>query len=434
MSDYLIAQKAVLGSMLIDSRVTGMVMHRLDCDQFTGEWQTIFRACRDTFLEGKPVDPVVIRGKLGKDYGKTLYDLMEETPTAANIELYIEETLTQAKLTKLQGISLRLAAVTDLEEAQKILGQANRIVGNKPGVRIVNMEQGLLDFHDRMTKPAKRLRWGLPKVDATMKAEPGDFIILGGYPSAGKTAMSLQFAWEQAKDKRVGYFSLETKPEKLIDRAVATVCGVDFGRIKDHKLTTEDWYGVERWQTYFVGRKLEVIQSGGLSVADIQALTLSQRYEIIYIDYLQLVAPEDRRRSAFEQVTQISTDLHTMAQTTGVSIVALSQLVRPERSGEQEKAPGMHSLRQSGQIEQDADGILLLYKENPKDRQSRRCLKIAKNKEGEAGGIVTLDFDGTHQRFRELVDTTAPEQPKPNFTQQTFESLDGSGEDLPPGW
>lgn len=432
--EWLSAQVGVLGSMLIDDKVAGMVMHRLDESHFSGPWKTIFRACRDVFRENKPVDAMVVYGRLGKDYYQTILDVVTVTPTAANVEAYIDLALEQATLRAGQTVGHELAQAKSVEEFRALLAKANRIVGNKPGVRIVNMEQGLLDFHDRMTKPAKRLRWGLPKVDATMKAEPGDFIILGGYPSAGKTAMSLQFAWEQAKDKQVGYFSLETKPEKLIDRAVATVCGVDFGRIKDHKLTTEDWYGVERWQTSFVGRKLEVIQSGGLSVADIQALTLSQRYEIIYIDYLQLVAPEDRRRSAFEQVTQISTDLHTMAQTTGVSIVALSQLVRPERSGEQEKAPGMHSLRQSGQIEQDADGILLLYKENPKDRQSRRCLKIAKNKEGEAGGIVTLDFDGTHQRFRELVDTTAPEQPKPNFTQQTFESLDGSGEDLPPGW
>lgn len=434
MSDYLSAQKAVLGSMLIDGRVAGMVMHRLDCDQFTGEWQTIFRACRDIFLEGKPIDPVVVYDKLGKGYHKTLLELMDETPTAANIEIYIDLTLEQAKLTKLQGLSLRLAAATDLEEAQKILGQANRIVGGKPGVRIVNMEQGLLNFHERMTQPTTRLRWGLPRVDEVLKAEPGDFLVLGGYPSAGKTALSLKFAWEQARDKRVGYFSLETKPEKLIDRAVATVCGVDFGRIKDHRLTTEDWYGVERWQTSFVGRKLEVLQSGGLTVADIQALTLSQRYEIIYIDYLQLIAPEDRRRSAFEQVTQISTDLHTMAQTTGVTIVALSQLVRPDKTGEAEKAPGMHSLRQSGQIEQDADGILLLYKENPKERQSRRCLKIAKNKEGEAGGVLKLEFDGPHQRFHEVMDTSQPEQPVPSYSQKTFYDLDGRGEELPPGW
>ena len=432
--EWLTGQMGVIGSMLIDDRTAGTVMHRLDEGHFSGVWKTIFRACRDVFRENKPVDVFVVASRLGSDYNQTLIDMADITITAANVEAYIELTLEQATLRKLQDTGRTLMQVQSVEEARKLVSQANRIVGGKPGVRIVNMEQGLLDFHERMTQPTKRLRWGLPKVDEVLKAEPGDFLVLGGYPSAGKTALSLKFAWEQAKDKRVGYFSLETKPEKLIDRAVATVCGVDFGRIKDHRLTTEDWYGVERWQTSFVGRKLEVLQSGGMTVADIQALSLSQRYDIIYIDYLQLIAPEDRRRSAFEQVTQISTDLHTMAQTTGITVVALSQLVRPDKTGEAEKAPGMHSLRQSGQIEQDADGILLLYKENPKERVSRRCLKIAKNKEGEAGGVLMLNFDGIHQRFSEVLGESVEEEPEPAFTQQSFELLDGRSEDLPPGW
>ena len=193
--------------------------------------------------------------------------------------------------------------------------------------------------------------------------ERGDFIVLGGYPSAGKTAFSLQLAWNQAKDHRVGYFSLETKPEKIIDRTVASVCGVDFGRIKGHALTQEDWDACAARSKAYTTRKLEVIKAGSLSVTDIQALALAGQYEIIYVDYLQLVEPEDRRRSETEIVAQISKDLHTMAQTTGITVCALSQLSRPEKSGREEKAPGLHSLRQSGQIEQDADGVMLLYKE-----------------------------------------------------------------------
>lgn len=100
-----------------------------------------------------------------------------------------------------------------------------------------------------------------------------------------------------------------------MDRTVTAVCGVDFGRIKEHSLQEEDWREIECRSTATVGRKLEIIQAGGLSVADIQAL--AGRYDIIYIDYLQLIAPEDRRRSDVEQVTQISKDLHVMAQTTG---------------------------------------------------------------------------------------------------------------------
>ena len=308
-----------------------------------------------------------------------------------------------------------------------MVSKINRVVGGRPSVRIVNMEQGFQDFYERQKTPANLIPWGIEKVDGTLKAEYGDFIVLGGYPSAGKTAFSIQLAWNQAKEKRVGYFSLETKPEKIIDRTVSAVCGVDFGRIKDHQLTEEDWNDCALRSNTFVGRNLEVIQAGGLSVVDIQALALAGRYDIIYIDYIQLIAPEDRRRPDFEQVTQISKDLHTMAQTTGITICALSQLSRPQKSGEQEKSPGLHSLRQSGQIEQDADGVMLLYKEEPNNTRSRRALKIAKNKEGEAGGIVMLNFDGAHQRFS--LSSTPPTKPKrrePEYKQQAFYDLPGS--------
>lgn len=423
---YYEAQVGVLGSLLLDApHVAGMVIHRTREDDYTGELRTIFKACRDLFQAGKPIDPMTVRGVVGPEYTKRLYELMEYTPTAANVEAYIDLTIEQAKLVRLQGLSLQLAAAVTLEDAQKLMAQANRILGGRPGVRIVSMEQGFLDFHDRQQRPANLIPWGLDRVDDTLRVEFGDFIVLGGYPSAGKTALSLQLAWNQAGDRRVGYFSLETKPEKIIDRTVAAVCGVDFGRIKGHAMAEDDWRACESRSSTFVGRKLEIIQAGGLSVVDIQALALAGRYEIIYIDYLQLIEPESRRWSDVEQVSQISRDLHTLAQTTGITVVALSQLSRPQKSGEQERSPGLHSLRQSGQIEQDADGVMLLYKEEPNNSKSRRCLKIAKNKEGEAGGIAYLVFDGAHQRFRVSTDQSGAKKGRKSEYRQ------GSLYDLP---
>ena len=421
-------QRAVLGSLMLDApHVAGLVMHRTQAEDYTGEYRSIFQACRGLFQAGRPIDPVTVLGAAGREYYDLIQQLMVETPTAANVEAYITQTVEQAKLARLQGMSLALAGCRDLEEAQRLVAQAGRIIGGRPGVRVVTMEQGFQDFYARQNEPAKLISWGLDKVDDTLKAEwGGDFIVLGGYPSAGKTALSLQLAWNQAREHRVGYFSLETKPEKLVDRAVAAVCGVDFGRIKEHRLRPEDWSACEYRAQAFVGRNLEVIQAGGLSVVDIQALTLAGRYEIIYIDYLQLIDPEDRRRSDVEQVTQISKDLHIMAQTTGVTVCALSQLARPSNTGKQEKAPGLHSLRQSGQIEQDADGVLLLYKEEPNIPNSRRCLKIAKNKDGEAGGIAYLVLDGAHQRFRASVVDAAKPKREPEYKQTAMYDLPGS--------
>lgn len=398
---YYESQLGVIGSLLLDApKVAGMVMHRTQADDFTGVMKTIYQAARTLFLEGRPIDPVTIQNAVGKEYGETLMQIMDLTPTAANVEAYIDLTLEQAKLSKLRGLFAELSKVADLEEAQRLLAQGNRVVGGRASVQIVNMEQGIVDFYERQKKPANLMKWGMAKVDKNLKLEYGDFLVLGGYPSAGKTALSLQMAWSQALHCRVGYFSLETKPEKLIDRTVAAVCGVDMSRIKEHVLRPDDWMDVAKGAAAFRGRNMDLIKAGGLSVVDIQALALAGQYDIIYIDYLQLVAPEDRRRSDVEQVTQISKDLHTMAQTTGITVCALSQLTRPEKSGAQEKAPGLHSLRQSGQIEQDADGVMLLYKEHSEARYSRRVLKIAKNKDGEAGGLLYLDFVGSCQQFK----------------------------------
>ena len=135
-------------------------------------------------------------------------------PTAANVEEYINLTVEQARLRQLRGLGPPIASAPTLEDARKLLAQANRIVGACHGVQVVNMEQGLLDFYDRQRKPANLMPWGLEKVDGTLRCEYGDFVVLGGYPSAGKTALSLQLAWtcllytsltiqERLKDLRV---------------------------------------------------------------------------------------------------------------------------------------------------------------------------------------------------------------------------------------
>ena len=164
-------------------------------------------------------------------------------------------------------------------------------------------------------------------------------------------------------------------------------------------------------------RKLELIQASGMTAQDIRADALARRYEVVYIDYLQLIEPESRKVNRTEQVSAISRSLQKFAHGTGRLVVALSQLSRQEKASEDKLVePTMSDLRESGQIEQDADAILLLYLEEPARREeSRRILKIAKNKEGTAGKVY-LVFDGPFQRFRE----SAIEEPAPAAKRQTY--------------
>lgn len=128
--------------------------------------------------------------------------------------------------------------------------------------------------------------------------------------------------------------------------------------------------------------QLELIEASGMSVQDIQADALARRYEIVYIDYLQLVEPETRKTNRTEQVSGISRGLQQLAHGTGRLVVALSQLSRAEHTGKNEQVePTMSDLRESGQIEQDADAILLLYLEEPnRPEAAGRVLKVAKTR------------------------------------------------------
>ena len=175
-----------------------------------------------------------------------------------------------------------------------------------------------------------------------------------------------------------------------------------FGRIRDRTLRREDYDRLAAAGEGFQRRHLDVIHAVGMTVGEIQSITASKRYDVIYIDYLQFVQGEGRDQDLYRRVTQISMDLHKMAGSMGVLVVALSQLSRPPKDGKQARAPGLNSLRESGQIEQDADAVMLLYRQDEELPNSPRVLQIAKNKEGPSGGYLELSFDGTYQVFREM--------------------------------
>lgn len=405
LDDWLSAQVAVLGSVLLDESCAPQVVARTAPEDYTDAYRPIFLVIRAKLAAGERIDPVEVRHALGEGSGGLLTRIMEVTPTAANCGEYIDLMVEQSHVRQLNVLGAELAEARDMETARKLLDRANALTVHRERVRTVTMADALRAFYDRQTRPAPDyLKWGIPELDQRLYVEPGDYVVLGGYSSDGKTALALSMAFQQGQTRRVGFFSFETRDHKLFDRLVPTVARIDFGRVKRHNLDANDWETLSAHTQVITSNHLELIQANGMTVADIQAVAQSRRLEVVYVDYLQLITPDDSRQSQFDQVTQISMTLHNLSQRTGITVVALSQLSRPESTKgpdkkQVNKAPTMHSLRQSGQIEQDADAILLVYRENPNDKKSRRIIKVAKNKEGEAGGVITMAFDGAHQRF-----------------------------------
>jgi len=398
------AQYAVLGSILIDERCIPAVIGKVQLSDFIDTTcRTVYMAIRKLFDEGKPIDPMTvvaaIRSMVGEDFTKFVLGLMDITPTAAAVMEYVEIMREGARLAQLQALSLSLGAVNSLDEARALLDQANALFVERGKLRRMTMEQMMLNFYERHNQEHRYLTWGLPKVDKGLFAEAGDMIVIGGYPSSGKTALSVSFAYHLAKDLRVGFYSLETNQYKIADRLVSHLTKLSMSVIKRGAFSEEEWDLVTNQHKEIPKRQIEIIEAGGMSVAEIRADALSHRFDCIVVDYLQLIQT-NRRGTRSDEVAEISRSLHTMSQRDKITVIALSQLSRPEKTkGGSSVAPTMSDLRESGQIEQDADCVMLLYEEDPREPQ-RRVLKIAKNKEGQRGQIF-LDFDGATQTFAE---------------------------------
>lgn len=405
--NWLDAQYSVLGALLLDGSLVPKVLLEMQPGHFSGVCRTVYDAIRSIYQEGQTVDPVSVSHKLGPEYGDFLKQLMTVVPTTAGIDRYIEIAREQAATTTLQELGSRMAACESLTEMQALLDRANRAAIGKEQAKAVGMEDAFRLFMERQKTKPEYLEFPMASLNRQLFVEKGDYIIVGGEPSTGKTAFTLQLAAYFSQKKKVGFFSLETSVEKLTDRLASVIFGASMAEIKNRNLSNQAWLSITGNHRRMTSCHLEFVQAAGWSPADIKAYTQLRGYDIIVIDYLQLLQAPGSGRT--EQVTAISIALHTLAQSTGTIVFALSQLSRAEKG---QKVRVMSDLRESGQIEQDADIIMLLAMaeakkgdESGRIKKGDRDLMVVKNKEGVRGNLL-IRFDGPRQRFTEVVDET----------------------------
>lgn len=401
------SQQAVLGAMLIDEKTVGLVLQDVTPDDFTtGAYRQIFLAFRAQFASGAACDPVTVNARLGGKYDRLLMELIEITPTSANVKSYVAILKQEARIHRLQDVAQRMLEAEDEDALRALMSEANALSVERPGLRVVSMEDALSKFyvrHDPDAKPVY-LDFGMDDINDNVYAGRGDMIVIGGYPSDGKTSLALTLAVRMAKTQRVGFYSYETDADKLFDRIVAMTAQVGLPKLKLNAMNGNDWDAVAAVSARLGAVKLELVEASGMTVQDIRAHSLSKRYDVIFIDYLQKIKSDITGRASadqFQVVSKISSDLQQFGRQTGTPVIALSQLSRPEKTkGGKIPPPTLSALRSSGQIEQDADVVMLLYREEPDNSHSRRILNIAKNKEGEANIALMLTFDGQTQTFR----------------------------------
>lgn len=249
---------------------------------------------------------------------------------------------------------------------------------------------------------------GFKEIDNTISGlQKGDFIIVAARPSMGKTAFALNIGQHASKGASVGIFSLEMTTEQLMERLISSRSLVEFGKIKTGKLDEAEFRKITDAANVLAKRKI-FIDDKSTNLSDIKAkcrnLKIKEGLDVVIIDYLQLIEISDKTNSREQEIAKISRELKKLAKKLEITIVALSQLSRaPEQRTDHR--PVLSDLRESGSIEQDADVIFMLYREEYYNKESEEKniaeLIINKNRNGETK-TVKLGWIGQYQRFATL--------------------------------
>lgn len=406
-------EQAVIGAMLIDAETVGIVVESLSDADFTMEiHRTLFRAFRRLYLDSRIIDPVTVLGELGmgEDAAIRRYvmDLMDVTPTAANIKEYIAEVRENSRKVRLRAIGERLAKLTSLDDALPLLGQGMELLSEEGREDEADMAKSALDFYEDLERTPEYFRWGFYFLDENLLAERGHLAIVAGRPSDGKTSLALHMAYAQAKKYNVGFFSCETGKKSLYTRLVSSVSGVPNKAIRRRNLSEREYRLIASGTYSTASHRLTFVESTAWTVEKIEARALARKFDVIYIDYLQLISPSSKRSSRQDDVADISRALANVARKHKILVVAISQLSRQETKGHR-REPVMADLRESGQIEQDADEIMFIWRKDETSSNAERILTLAKNKEGPLG-TWPLVFNGALHRFVDELGEPEPQQ------------------------
>ncbi len=413
------AEQSVLGSMLIDSRCVNDVIGLLrPTDFFIQINRDIYETIYEMFSYSQTIDPVTVLNKMRergvfdeKTTSKYLMELMEITPTAANVTRYAQIVRDQALL---RSLSTAAAEITEIVRegvgtAQDILEAAEKkVYAIRRGNTNDSMEHigtVLLKVFDRLTELSEAdsdiagLSTGLHDLDKFINGlNRSDLMLLAARPAMGKTSLALNIALNVAKKypkKTVAVFSLEMSKEQLVTRLLSNESFVDSKKLTTGQLTVEDWTKIGIASSALSQIDLRVDDNPSLSVAEMNAKCRRiDNLGLVVIDYLQLMTSAGTKTAANENrqqiVSDISRSLKIMAKELNVPVLCLSQLSRANES-RQDKRPMLSDLRESGAIEQDADEVLFIYRDDYYNKNSPEQnvaeVIVAKNRHGEVGTV-----------------------------------------------
>lgn len=426
------AEQAVLGAVFLDPTALTLASEILIPEDFyRAAHQKIFHAMLRVADKGEPVDLVTVTAELAaseqlEEIGGVSYlsELADAVPTAANVEYYariVEEKSVLRRLIR-TATSIAQDGYTREDEIDLLLDEAERkimeVSQRKHSGAFKNIKDVLVQTYDNIEMLHNRngeitgIPTGFTELDRmTSGFQRSDFIIVAARPSVGKTAFALNIAQNVATktNENVAIFSLEMSAQQLVMRMLCAEGNINAQNLRTGKLTPEDWGKLTMAMGSLSNAGIYIDDTPSVRVSDIRAKCRRLKQEsglgMIVIDYLQLIQGSGRSKENRQQeVSEISRSLKALARELEVPVIALSQLSRSVEQ-RQDKRPMMSDIRESGSIEQDADIVAFLYRDDyyNKDSENKNIIEIiiAKQRNGPVG-TVQLAFIKEYNKFVNL--------------------------------
>ena len=421
------AEQAVIGAMLIDPKCVPSVIEQITEEDFYIETnRQIFSTISYMFTTGKLIDPITILDEMkimgyknpaNRDY---FIQIIETTPTSANVLEYCRIIRGKSMLRELQDISAEITQLTqnEQEDPQVIAELAEqKIYAVRQGREIkglTTIRTAIAQVYSHLDEMAAHpgglpgLPTGFSELDRMIGGlNKSDLILMASRPGMGKTSIALNVARAAIKnsDKACVIFQLEMSSQQLAMRLLSSEALVDNKKLRMGNLEESDWPRIAGAATALTNSKILIDDNSGITVSEMKAKCrrLGSELGLIVVDYLQLMHSGKRNDNRVQEVAEISRSLKIMAKELNVPVLCLSQLSRGPES-RSDKRPMLSDLRESGSIEQDADIVLFIYRPDyyadskPEEKNLAEII-VAKNRHGEVGKIE-LQWEGQFTTFR----------------------------------
>ena len=413
------AERAVIGAMMLNADAIMVCSELLTSDEFyQQQYGIIFDALVEMYKDGVGADLVTLQNKLReKEVTPELYsveylgELLASVPTSANVKFYAEIVHEKAVLRRLIRVSEQVtkACYMDSQPLEDILEDTEKsvfdVIQQRGGSEFEPIRDVVLRTLDSIEKAAKQkgnitgLETGFRDLDAkTAGLQKSDLILIAARPAMGKTAFVLNIAEYVAlhSNSTIALFSLEMSKEQLVKRMLAMNSMVDSQKIRTGDLEDDDWDKLVGSVRKIGNSNLVIDDTSGITASELRSkcrkLKIEQGLDLVIIDYLQLMTGAGKRKSDSRQqeISDISRSLKVMARELNVPVIALSQLSRAVES-RPDKRPMLSDLRESGAIEQDADIVMFIYRDeyyNPdSEKKGVAEVIVAKQRSGPTGPV-----------------------------------------------